>query len=103
MEKQAFDAWVEIDSRLQATSEEVTIETICNLVTASDKVVDDEEEENFPEEIPPKNSELVEALKIIRRVQYRGENFEQFYEFENYLLNLINKEKRQTSINEYFH
>ena len=36
-------------------------------------------------------------------VQYKGENVEQFYEFENYLFNfLINKEKRQTSINEYF-
>lgn len=100
-----FEDWVDMDQDLQ-TSAAVTIEDICQEVVGEQSTEDEpdssDQDEEVPEE-PPTNAQMQAAWDILRRgVQYRGTNFDKLYEFENYIQNLINNNKCQTTLDQFF-
>jgi hypothetical protein len=108
MPKDEFENWVDIDDDIEVVAT-MTISEICQEVTDDDSKLSKESECNMhteEEEIseaPPTNAQIQDALRILRRgVQYRATNFEKHYEYEDYIQELINSNKQQTTIHEFF-
>lgn len=85
--KEKFENWLAVDKAEVATSE------TRQAVTDVDCKLEEENESSLEEEIsevPPSNSQMLEALKILRRgVQHRSAVFQKHYEYEQFINELL--------------
>ncbi|CAI6372202.1 unnamed protein product [Macrosiphum euphorbiae] len=101
-----YEDWMDIDRDLQ-TSEEYSEDQISQSII-NDKDNDEENDESDEEEVdvvvkPPSNNEVLEALDVIRRaVHHRGNNFNIQYEYEQYIFEILEENKKQTKITNFF-
>ncbi|CAI6374557.1 unnamed protein product [Macrosiphum euphorbiae] len=97
---------MDIDRDLQ-TSEEYSEDQISQSII-NDEDNDEENDESDEEEVdvvvkPPSNKEALEALEVIRRaVHHRGNNFNIQYEYEQYIFGILEENKKQTKITNFF-
>lgn len=104
MSKEEFDNWLDIDNDAQ-TAARMTTSDICQSVIDSNIVSRNNEDKIEKEEIletPPTDSQMQEALKILRRgVQHRATNFQKHYEYEQFIRELLDAKKCQKTLDEY--
>lgn len=108
MSKDTFENWIEIDASLEVAGP-VSLSEICKQI--DNDMVDprctssnsEDEEEHEILEPPPSGAEMRDALRILRRgVQYRATHFHKQYEYEEFINELLNSNKKQTTIDMFF-
>lgn len=106
--EKTYEDWMDIDRDLQTSeqySEDQIYQSIINEITNNN---DEENDESDEEEVdvvvkPPSNKEVLEALDVIRRaVHHRGNNFNIQYEYEQYIFGILEENKKQTKITNFF-
>ncbi|KAL4096621.1 hypothetical protein QTP88_021540 [Uroleucon formosanum] len=102
-----YEDWMDIDRDLP-TSEEYSEDQICQSIINEITNNNDEENDESDEKVevvvkPPSNKEVLEALDVIRRaVHHRGNNFNIQYEYEQYIFGILEENKKQTKITNFF-
>jgi len=102
-----YEDWMDIDRDLQ-TSEEYSEDQICQSIINEITNNNDEENDESDEEVdvvvkPPSNKKVLEALDVIRRaVHHRGNNFNTQYEYEQYIFGMLEENKKQIKITNFF-
>jgi hypothetical protein len=105
--QEVFEDWMSIDENVQVAAR-LTDTDICQIVSQTDQESSEENEGEDGDEIvssekPPSASEMRQALKIIRLgVQYRSEEFNKLYEFDNFVNNLLRKTTKQQTLHNFF-
>lgn len=107
MMKDEYDDWMAIDEHV-AVSAKLTEEDVCEAVASTSKATQEEADEDdgdVCEEILPvrTNKEVRQALEILRQyVQKKAEDFQKHYEYERFINDLLIKDSRQSTIDEFF-
>jgi hypothetical protein len=107
MPKEEFENWLDIDNNAEVVAT-MTLSVIRQAV-ADDKFKLAEESESDctskEEEIleaPPTNSQMRDTLQILRRgVQHKATNFQRQYEYEQFIEELLNANKQQTTLHKF--
>ena len=100
-----FEEWIAVDNNLQVAAKLTEVD-ICEAVTQAveNKVgTDDEVEDDQPALHIPTNKEMREALRVLRvGVQNKSSEFELHYEYESFINNLLQKDMKQTKLDDFF-
>jgi hypothetical protein len=87
----------------------MTVSEICQAVADDKSKLADESESNCTSQLeeileaPPTNVQMREALRILRRgVQHRATNFQRHYDYEQFIQELLNANKQQTTLHKFF-
>ncbi|GBN07268.1 hypothetical protein AVEN_241520-1 [Araneus ventricosus] len=104
MLKEEYEEWMSTDEDISvaATLSDLGIRQV---VCEQDQAInfDDFNGDEWVEENPPANSEMRQALDILKcGVQHRSRNFKKQYEYEQYIIELLRNNCRQATINEFF-
>ena len=106
LSEQEFLDWIDIDQYLP-TTHEVTDEDILSkiaehIVDENAEVEEEADDDNIEERIPT-NQERLGALEVLKRgVHHYASNFKVHYNYERFISNLINENKKQTKILDFF-
>lgn len=104
---EVFEEWNQIDKNIQ-TSSELTDDDICSTIVNQDEDFDNElyDDDNDCEEVykqKPTTKEMYDALDVLRRgVTHCAENFDLHYKYEHFITSIIENNKHQTTIDQYF-
>lgn len=105
MSAQDYDEWMNVDNNTE-TSYTPTEEVICSQYTSvSDddlSEVSDTDDDRTSEKIPS-SKEMLNALNILRvGVHHYADTFEPQYNYEKFIQSIIDKNQRQTKIDDFF-
>jgi hypothetical protein len=85
----------------------MTVSEICQAVADDKSKLAEESESNCTSkeeeilEAPPNNAQMREALPIRRVVQHRATNFQRHYEYEQFIQELLNANKQQSTLRKF--
>jgi len=108
MKKEVFEYWLDIDNNAEVV-DTMTVMEICQAVADDKSKLAEESESNCTSkeeeilEVPPTNAQMLEPLRILRRgVQHRATNFQRHYEYEQFIQELLNANKKQLTLHKIF-
>ena len=108
MSKEEFGNWLDIDNNAEVLAT-MTVSEIYEAVPNDKSTLAEESESNCTSkeeeilEAPPTNSQMREALQILRRgVQHRATNFQRHYEHEQFIQELLIANKQQATLHKIF-
>jgi hypothetical protein len=98
---------LDIDNNAEVVAT-MTLSEICEAVANDKSKLAEEIESNCTSkevgilEAPPTNAQMGEALQILRRgVQHRATNFQRYYEYEQFIQELLIANKQQATIHKF--
>jgi hypothetical protein len=104
MPKEEFENWLDIDNNAEVVAT-MTVLVICQAVANDKSILAEESESTSKEEeileAPPTNAQM-RALQILRRgVQHKATNCQRHYEYEQFIEQLLNANKQQTTLHKF--
>ena len=107
MSQEEFENWLDIDNNAEVVAT-MTVSEICQAVADDKSKLAEESESNCTSkeeeilETSPISAQMQEALRILHRgVQHRARNFQKHYEYEQFIQELLNANKRQATLHKF--
>jgi hypothetical protein len=108
MSKEEFENWLDVDNNAEVVAT-MRVSEICETVANDKYKLAEESESNCTSkeeeilEAPPTNAQMREALQILRRgCQRTATNFQKYYEYEQFIQELLIANKQKTTLHKFF-